>query len=412
MIKVSRKFVVAFNRDRDSYQVPIALQESGQLERLCTDIYFGQSKSSLLLSSLLRLSHRSRPTSQLSKSNVSVSPSAVFLQLLLKFHLLKTHDAFYRIDSTLSRLAFQIAVATGSDLLLYSGYALEAFQQSSLCDSNMKRLLFAYHPFGSYVIDILNSDFERYPFMHISHSNETARIHKLDSARVNEEARLADSIICASSFTARSISSSSKVDPRLISIIPYGFDLENSSSSPLHNDMQFRKKTLLFVGQGIQRKGIHHLIQVWNESFWKTCRLVLVLNNTDPGLSSLLSISNGDIVVKSSLTRTQLFQEYEYADIFVMPSLVEGFGYVYLEAMSRGCVVVGTSNTGLPDLKLPSHYCHVSIPSDLLDLSSKIESALNVVNSPSFSRTDVSNCLISHGWKSFRDRVSSLVSSI
>jgi alpha-1,3-rhamnosyl/mannosyltransferase len=33
-----------------------------------------------------------------------------------------------------------------------------------------------------------------------------------------------------------------------------------------------------------------------------------------------------------------------------MPSLVEGFGQVYLEALAEGCPVLGTSNTGLPDI--------------------------------------------------------------
>ena len=33
-----------------------------------------------------------------------------------------------------------------------------------------------------------------------------------------------------------------------------------------------------------------------------------------------------------------------------MPSLVEGFGQVYLEALAQGCPVLGTANTCLPDL--------------------------------------------------------------
>jgi glycosyltransferase involved in cell wall biosynthesis len=36
-----------------------------------------------------------------------------------------------------------------------------------------------------------------------------------------------------------------------------------------------------------------------------------------------------------------------------MPSLVEGFGQVYLEALSHGLPVLGTANTCLPDLGGP-----------------------------------------------------------
>ena len=36
--------------------------------------------------------------------------------------------------------------------------------------------------------------------------------------------------------------------------------------------------------------------------------------------------------------------------MFVLPSLAEGFGLVYLEALAHGCPVLGTVNTCLPDL--------------------------------------------------------------
>ena len=35
---------------------------------------------------------------------------------------------------------------------------------------------------------------------------------------------------------------------------------------------------------------------------------------------------------------------------FVMPSVREGFGIVYLEAMANGCITIGTQNEGIADL--------------------------------------------------------------
>jgi glycosyltransferase involved in cell wall biosynthesis len=49
-------------------------------------------------------------------------------------------------------------------------------------------------------------------------------------------------------------------------------------------------------------------------------------------------------------SRADLWRLYNESDVFVMPSLVEGFGLVYLEALAAGCYAIGTDNTGLPDL--------------------------------------------------------------
>ena len=46
----------------------------------------------------------------------------------------------------------------------------------------------------------------------------------------------------------------------------------------------------------------------------------------------------------------ELRRQYARSDIVVLPSLIEGFGLVYLEALASGCYCLGTENTGLPDV--------------------------------------------------------------
>lgn len=50
------------------------------------------------------------------------------------------------------------------------------------------------------------------------------------------------------------------------------------------------------------------------------------------------------------LPNSQVFQQMQDALFFVMPSFPEGFGIVYLEAMTCGCVTIGTENEGISDL--------------------------------------------------------------
>jgi hypothetical protein len=124
-----RSFVVAFNRDRDFYQLPLALAEDGRLCRLVTDLYVPDYLAGTGIPSLLGLSHRR--TNGLPSKLVKGSTEALLLQMidLRRAGTEKEKSLiFHRLDSTLSRMAGQIAAKKGSGAFLYSGYALEAFE--------------------------------------------------------------------------------------------------------------------------------------------------------------------------------------------------------------------------------------------------------------------------------------------
>ena len=49
-------------------------------------------------------------------------------------------------------------------------------------------------------------------------------------------------------------------------------------------------------------------------------------------------------------SQAELLDFYAQADVFVMPSLVEAFGVVFLEAMASGIPVIGARAGGVPEL--------------------------------------------------------------
>jgi glycosyltransferase involved in cell wall biosynthesis len=56
-----------------------------------------------------------------------------------------------------------------------------------------------------------------------------------------------------------------------------------------------------------------------------------------------------------------------------MPSLVEGFGQVYLESLAHGCPVIGTPNTCLPDLGGEESGIFITAVGDVDALAARLE---------------------------------------
>jgi len=405
---MQRSYYVAFNRDRDFYQVPAALAAAGKLKALVTDLYLPDAFQGGWLSRKLGLGHRH--CDAVPSPLVKWSTEALWLQMIalrLASSERQRSEIFHRLDASLSRKAGRLAVGTGSGLLLYSGYALEAFDMVK--ETGLPRLLFVYHPQGDYVRRILEEDFSRHPEVAASHQRHLDEIAMNEGERVAEEIGLATGIACASSFTARSVRAcmgSKNVEP---AVIPYGC-FPPVSRNP-GRSFKASRPQVLFVGQWTQRKGLHHLLKVWREGFQQNADLTLVLNQVDPGIMAMISALPVRPRVVEGLSREDLTSEFERADLFVLPSLVEGFGLVYLEALSAGCHVIGTNNTGLPDLDAPPEAATVIPPGDLEQLQATLEAAIAKASQEGFDQGLIRSFAATRTWENFRAGIRSFVES-
>jgi glycosyltransferase involved in cell wall biosynthesis len=105
----------------------------------------------------------------------------------------------------------------------------------------------------------------------------------------------------------------------------------------------------------MQRKGLETLIQaavrvVKSKPDTKFC----VVGN-DPNLPRMRALCTRlDVIDHFEFTgwmpNEKLQELYRRASVFVMPSLVEAFGVVFLEAMACGTPVIGTQVGGIPEL--------------------------------------------------------------
>ena len=341
------RIVTAAAGRRDGYQVPVALVEAGLLERHVTDLYLPDWLEPLLVKRVQRsgagalsgLSRRHHP--QLSSRWVHCSRRLLFTQLAQRFSP-ALREEWSDDQDPISWSALRLAQHHDAALLLHMGYAHHAFTGEPR--ERRRRGLVQYHPHIRESARILQNDLERYPVL--SDAREELRIDVQDHSN-QEELERADLVICNSSFSARTCQMLG-VEPQRLRVIPFGIDplplTPASPSGQIKGQCRF-----LFVGSGLHRKGLHHLLDAWKQARLRHSQLTLVCRHIDPQIRSNFSLSEG-MELRSAVSHLELERLYRISDVFVMPSLVEGFGYVYLEALSRGCFCLGTANTGLPDV--------------------------------------------------------------
>lgn len=101
--------------------------------------------------------------------------------------------------------------------------------------------------------------------------------------------------------------------------------------------------TILTCANLIKRKNIDKLILAVNnlEGF----ELKIIGDGSQ--LSILKKIAASNVKFLGRLTRDKVLEKMKESDIFMLPSVNETFGMVYLEAMASGCITVCTQNDGI-----------------------------------------------------------------
>lgn len=111
---------------------------------------------------------------------------------------------------------------------------------------------------------------------------------------------------------------------------------------------------ILVVGQLVKRKNIDIVLRAFARLVERSGRQELALKVVGTGpmgqdlrdLAASLGISQ-QVVFCNQLPREEVLQLMEAADIFVLVSSTETFGLVYIEAMAKGCITIGTKGEGI-----------------------------------------------------------------
>src|SRR5690606_26210918 len=163
--------------------------------------------------------------------------------------------------------------------------------------------------------------------------------------RKDKELELADVILVASSFTKKTLESyPEQLAP--IHVVPYGFPAVNEER--VYIPLSGRKLKVLFVGGLSQRKGISYVFDAVKDLESQVGLTVVGRGNIEgcPALKQALAKHT----YIPALPHDKILELMAEHDVFVFPSLFEGFGMVITEAMSQGTPVITTNRTCGPDI--------------------------------------------------------------
>jgi starch synthase len=163
-------------------------------------------------------------------------------------------------------------------------------------------------------------------------------------ARKDAELGLADLVIVPCEWAQESLRFSRRPLNKPVLKIPYATP---AADIPARRGRPRGPFTVLFAGQIGVRKGVPLLLEAWKRLGLKDARLLLAgsMNLDEKYLSRY-----GGFDYLGALPRMRLLEVMKEADLFVFPSLAEGFGLVIGEAMAVGLPVLTTRNTGGPEL--------------------------------------------------------------
>ena len=164
---------------------------------------------------------------------------------------------------------------------------------------------------------------------------------------------LADRIIAVSKYSANDLASRG-INRNKIEVVPNGVDIDTYHPGPSPIEFDEWGTTLLYVGPLEERKGLKYLIQAMPELLEKHPDIGLVLvggGNDNPLIQMAEQVGvRNRIRFEGFVPEAELPDYYRAADVFVFPSLLEGFGIVLVEAMASGLPVVSTTATAIPEV--------------------------------------------------------------
>jgi glycosyltransferase involved in cell wall biosynthesis len=347
------KVIVAQLGARMHYAVPAILHRAGMLAHFYTDAYVGPGSAWYLPARAARLlpeAWRPAPLKRLlDRREDSLPPEKV-----TAFNLLGLAYAQKLIRSKSSREVLD------ADLWAMKRFNKKILQ--TIKDVEGERVFYLYSDASTELLSLKSSNNIKFIVDQIDPSIFEERLvaeesmfwpdWEIEPSGINEDEiyereklawEMADLIIVNSEFTKTALISLG-ADSQRIEIVPLAVNIENFY--PITAKKTYSKVNFLFLGSLILRKGIQYALEAFR--LIRSSNVTLTIAG---GLGVTMRVEklkeyNKVCSYIGQIPRNNVVNVYQSADVFIFPTISDGFGLTQVEAMACGLPVITTPNSG------------------------------------------------------------------
>jgi glycosyltransferase involved in cell wall biosynthesis len=329
---------------REHYAIPRALHQGGQLTHLITDAWVTPNSALNFLPKPLLINLRERFHVELNQAAIDAF-TASLIQFELNQKIQKTagwqrmiaRNHWFQQRALESLQKISNSLKSPLTLFAYSYAALELFSYAK--SQGWRTVLGQIDP-GVVEEKFVLAEHLKYP---IYQSNKEAAPPEY-WANWQQECLLADRIIVNSQWSRQALEQVG-IPQDKIEIIPLAYQPPPAADSFVRSYPQNfsleRPMKVLFLGQVILRKGIAPLLEAAEKLRHQPIEFWLV---GSPDISILPESSN--IRWIGAVPRSITAQYYQQADVFLFPTLSDGFGLTQLEAQAWRLPIIASKFCG------------------------------------------------------------------
>ncbi|OKH32829.1 hypothetical protein NIES2119_24950 [[Phormidium ambiguum] IAM M-71] len=185
----------------------------------------------------------------------------------------------------------------------------------------------------------------------------------------------AKKLITFSEATRKSIIEDYKIDENKVKVIYPGVDLNKIPLASKTKQIEQKPYKILFIGGHFERKGGQDLLEVFLERFADRSELHLVTQTP-------IKCDRPHVYIHQDIKAytPKWLELYHQADVFVLPTYSEPFGWVFIEAMAAGLPIITTRVNAIPEIVSHEETGFLIQPGDRIDLANRIEQLIENPN--------------------------------